>query len=311
MRTDAGWTLRELFVVIVILALLAVILVPATGRARELARLVACGAAMHDIDLAMRSYSTLHRGYLPPFAFSDIQEMNLPLSGHWGGASQPADPAAFGRLGVECVNLWVLVRDGLVPPGELICPAGGSEPAVARVSYFPYTFRYSTYCLRMPASEDLFRDAPLTWERYQMGIYALAAGGQRSPVKISNPFGAIAPEQVPRVRFDRRYRIVSQAACGDGDYDALSDAMLSDAFWLQEHSATAPDVPGLQSFTVKSAWCHGETFNVLKGDGSVRAVHDDGTVRANTIPPGGKLADDGAQFGTHAERVWQFFDGAR
>jgi hypothetical protein len=40
-------------------------------------------------------------------------------------------------------------------------------------------------------------------------------------------------------------------------------------------------------------------------------VIDDGTVLANSVPPGGTLADDNMNMATYAERVWQFFDAAK
>jgi len=311
MRTDAAWSLTELLVVVAIVALLAAILVPAVGHVREMARLAVCAAGMHDLHMGIITHGNAHDRQLPPFAFSDISSPSLPLSGHWGGASQAGDPAAFGRRGVECVNLWVLVRDGYVPPAELICPAVAAQVAAGKAGYFPHTFRYSTYCLRMPTSADLFRRAPATWEQHHMGIYRLAAGGQPSPVKVPDPFGAASWETVPLVKLDRRYTLLDNVACGDGEYDVLTDVLLADAFWRRGCSAEAPQIPGLQGYRVDAAWCHGERFNVLVGGGAVRAVTDDGTVRANTIAPGGALADDGAHFATYAERVWQFFDRAR
>jgi hypothetical protein len=264
---------------------------------------------MHDVHAGIMSYCTINSQRLPPFAFSDPLNTNLPLSGHWGGATQNADPAAFGRLGVQWVNLWVLVRDGLTPPGQLICPGAAPELAAGQGSYFPYTFRFSTYCLRMPTSADLFDAAPVTWGRYGMGIYAVAPGGQNSPVKLTDPFGARYYEQVPQVRLDRRYELVAGAACGDGQYDPLMDVLLADSFWQQRQTADPPRVCGLQSWPVEASWCHGARFNVLAGNGAVRTVTDDGTVRANTLAPGAALPADGAHFASYAERVWQFFDG--
>ncbi|MHC4982652.1 MAG: type II secretion system protein [Planctomycetota bacterium] len=306
MRTDAGWSLVELLVVIGILALLMAILVPAVDHVRNMARLATCGGQMHDLHAAIRSRATAHNQQLPPFVFSDASKTNISLSAHWGGASQAGDPAAFGRRGVDYVNLWVLVRDGFVPPAELICPAAAAPRG--RSSYFPYSFRFSTYCLRMPASADLFRQAPVTWQRYGMRIYALAAGGQPSPVRIANPFGATACETVPLVRVDGWYRLIEGVACGDGNYEPATDAMLADAFWRQDHRYQAQDRAGLLAYHVESAWCHGKRFNVLSGGGAVRTVIDDGTVRSNTVAPGGELPDDGMHFATYAERVWQFFD---
>jgi prepilin-type N-terminal cleavage/methylation domain-containing protein len=306
MGRRAGWSLLELLIVVAIVALLLTVLVPAFSSARASARLAACGAQMHDLHAALTAYAGIHEQHLPPFAFSDAAAADLPLSGHWGGAGD-GDPAGFGRLGVDCVNLWALVRHGLTAPGVLVCP--GASPAVARgqAGLFPHTFRASSYCVRVPTSEDLFRRAPATWERYGMGIYAVGAGGQRSPVVIQDPHGGRARETIPVVRMTERYALAAPASAGDGDYDTAADVLLADGFWRQRHEAPAPEGGG---YRVEAGWCHGERFNVLAGGGGVRTVRDDGTAAANTLPPGGSLPDDGAYFATYAERVWQFFDAA-
>src|ERR1035437_7087811 len=110
MKRRSGWSILEVLVVIVMIAMLLTIMAPAFGLAMKRARLTACMAMEHDIHVGLMCYASSHQRQMPPFAFSDYQG-NLPLSGQWGGAQQPADPAAFGRQGVQYVNLWALVLE--------------------------------------------------------------------------------------------------------------------------------------------------------------------------------------------------------
>lgn len=308
----AGFTLTELVVVIAIVGMLATLVIPSFVGVREAARLALCASSMRGVVAGLTGYAAVNRCRLPPFAFSDHLG-NLPLSGHWGGVSQPGDPAGFGRRpsgnSVAYVNLWVLVRDEAVSPGRLICPAAAAELQNGEASYFTYTRRYSTYCLRFPPSEDLFRRSPeLAYEGGDLlGIYAQSAGGQRVRTSTTGQYR----RTVPQVRIDYRYATVDAAACGDGEYNASGDTILADSFWRRAFSQDADGAAGLQSYPVRADWCHGSRFNAARGDGSVRTVSDDGTVQANSISPGEPLADDGLYYATYAERIWQFFDAAR
>ena len=309
MKRTNGFTLTELVVVIAIMAMIITIVIPSLAGARRSARLVVCAASMRDVVSGLMSYAAMNRCRLPPFAFSDHLG-NLPLSGHFGGVSQPTDPAAFGRRGVDCVNLWALVRENITSPGQLVCPDAATQLQNGAASYFPYSLQYSTYCLRFPPSEDLFRRSPELAHYHGgslLGVYAQSAGGQLVRVSTTGQYRQV----VPQVRIDLRYSITTQAACGDGEYDVAGDVILADSFWRRGFSQDADDVPGLESYPVRADWCHGRRFNAARGDGSVRTLTDDGTVLANSIAPGEPLADDGLYYATYAERVWQFFDAAR
>ena len=64
-RKARGFTLIELLVVIAIISLLVSILIPSLKRAKELTKRVICSSNLHQIGVALMTYSADHRGNLP------------------------------------------------------------------------------------------------------------------------------------------------------------------------------------------------------------------------------------------------------
>ncbi|MEM9082790.1 MAG: type II secretion system protein [Planctomycetota bacterium] len=65
MRKRCGFTLIELLVVVAIIALLIGLLVPALGRARDVAQTVACSSNQRQLAIAMISYTAEWDDYIP------------------------------------------------------------------------------------------------------------------------------------------------------------------------------------------------------------------------------------------------------
>lgn len=308
-----GFSLIEVLVVVAILALLTALLVPSLSRVRDQARLANCLRQLRTVHIGLLEYAQAHRNAMPPFAFTDHLGTDLPLSAHWGGASQPGDPAGKIRRGVRCVGLWAVVREGMLPPGALVCPASGCGTGASDPSLFPYTRQFSTYALRTPYSRDLLRgsdDSVPLIRRYRL-VYGPQSGGQRIAA-IGGGSGAWVAGIAPLARVDRFYESATARTASGRPHriDMGTGAWLVDGFWLPETDRDAP--PGganLEGYPQHAGRAHESTFNVLYGSGEARSRQDDGTIAGQALGSPAAQSSAAEAFAPCSERVWQFLDG--
>jgi prepilin-type N-terminal cleavage/methylation domain-containing protein len=112
-----AFTLVEVLVVIAIIGILAGLLLPAFGRAREKAKAVRVHAELYGIGLALEMYSTDHDNKLPPVRVN----CNSDLASHWC------------ELPVE------LARDHYLPCGR----QAGREANVEDIFNPHHTYKYA------------------------------------------------------------------------------------------------------------------------------------------------------------------------
>lgn len=125
MRRKHGFTLIELLVVIAIIALLVSILLPALGRARELARQIACASNIQSIAKSLSIYEQ-----------DNLNQM--PSLGHdgWDEDDGPASASSMDQLwdspGGDVTSWYLLVDSQLVQDGAFGCPSDSEHEEVDR-----------------------------------------------------------------------------------------------------------------------------------------------------------------------------------
>ena len=96
MKRGKGFTLIELLVVVAIIALLLSILLPALGRAREIAQRVVCGTSLRGIHMAMVTYASGHQDRFPVAGSSESTRFGFQSSEATTGRSLSSAIATAG-----------------------------------------------------------------------------------------------------------------------------------------------------------------------------------------------------------------------
>ena len=122
MRRTKGFTLVELLVVVAIIAVLASLLLPSLGRARELARQSTCMANLKSTSSAIETYKADNKSRTPRLErYGDPAAQLGPATSDalWTVAAPPV--SAIGTAAMQ--NVWLLIAKDLIPQDAFTCPS--------------------------------------------------------------------------------------------------------------------------------------------------------------------------------------------
>ncbi|MEI8195265.1 MAG: prepilin-type N-terminal cleavage/methylation domain-containing protein [Phycisphaerae bacterium] len=141
-----AFTLIELLVVVAIIALLISLLLPSLGKARDLAKTVACASNLRQVGMICSTYESDYSGCLPADIPTD-DTLSIP------GNNRLSDPALYGGnpdwkwTGLFAVQLqaYALGKESTVPSSKMkvfVCPAE-RDPAHSLANTDPRSVSYN------------------------------------------------------------------------------------------------------------------------------------------------------------------------
>ena len=140
-KIQSGFTLVELLVVIVVVSLLAMIVAPSIGKARDVANSVACLKNLQNLGTGMGLYHSRNRDEFWPCTLYDTPKSGVTTY-FWGTNTDPVETSSspLMRTSIESLStMWCPEQ----PWGTYVPQGGVSQPTT--------NYGYNAWCLD-PAS---------------------------------------------------------------------------------------------------------------------------------------------------------------
>ena len=246
-KKGRSFTLIELLVVIAIIAILAALLLPSLGKAKESGRRTTCAGGMRQLHQGFMVYAVDNNSWLPGSTYSDWQRKimdSLRLKGNTGSNSP-----YYYKPGSKTI----MICPSAPMPGNGIQWYGGAVPAEYRVTAtYGMTTAYGLKYASMPSAGNI-------------------AGGSSSTLCYSIRIEWIRPDSVFLVEAPYRKWV---------NNNSIYPAQVSGAGGFESFAAyqTIP----YYAYTVGSsiggtAWPHNQSANFLFTDGAIKSF------RANNV----------------------------
>ena len=161
------FTIIELLIVIAIIAILAGMLLPALGRAKESAKQISCGSNLKQLDLAFLSYLGDNQEYLPP---SVIDYSGVGTYTVWGQTMADGQYISPEAISSNPKSTTLLCPSSLVTNGGSPIYTQGNYGMNALITYTlgqsGATTPYRTTAIKNPSSKILLLDCGNSYIAY-------------------------------------------------------------------------------------------------------------------------------------------------